>query len=892
MPITPDLCFDHYEIIAPLGAGGMGEVYRARDSRLNREVAIKVLPTDFGQDADRLRRFEQEAHATSALNHPNILTVYDFGSHEGNPYLVMELLEGEELRAQLDNGALPVRKAIDYAQQITNGLAAAHEKGIVHRDLKPENLFVTNDGRVKILDFGLAKLKPQQRTSAGSEIATQKQITSPGTVMGTVAYMSPEQVHGQNLDHRSDIFSFGIILFEMLSGQRAFTGDSQVEVMNAILKDDPPELSETNAKISPQLEKIVRRCLEKKPERRFQTASDLGFALEALATPSSSGASRTDVVRPLDPVATSKRGGGWRERIAWIAASVLALALGVVYFNRSATDTHAVRLSFTPPENVAFDNQLDDSVVVSPDGRMLAFTGRTSDGKKQLWVRPLEALDAQALPGTENATCPFWSPDSRSLGFAAQGKLKRVDLASGRPQVLCGVGLLRGASWGLNSVILFAEGSGVLWQVSATGGEPKSATNLDTARGETSHNHPFFLPDSRHFLYRSAAKDGNGVFVGSLDSNATKQVLSDDSRVAYAPPGWLLFARNGALTAQAFAVDALALKGEPIPVSKPSDSLRGDQSPFSVSTSGTLIWQGGRQHEYQLVWFDRQGTQDGGAGPPSSTSHGYAPRFSPDGKQVVIHRSAPPTSTDIWMIDLARNLLTRRTSNTAPEQSPIWSPDGSHIGFYSGVAGSGIVQIAANGLGKEELLLKGGAAPTDWSADGRFILYTPRNAKTRFDIWVLPLFGDRQPFPFLNSEFDEYRAQLSPDGRWLAYVSDESGNYEVYVQPFKPAGNETSGKWRISTNGGNQPRFRRDGRELFYVAADGQMMAVALKPSGATFEFEAPKALFKTHMFTGTSLYGIDYDVTADGQHFLIGTLMGEPSPISVILNWTAGLKK
>ncbi|NOT59739.1 MAG: serine/threonine-protein kinase, partial [Acidobacteria bacterium] len=458
MAIAAGTQFDHYEIIAPLGAGGMGEVYRARDTRLDREVAIKVLPADFAKDADRLKRFEQEARATSALNHPNILTVHDFGLHESAPYLVAELLAGEELRAQLNAGALALKRAIDYAQQIAAGLSAAHEKGIVHRDLKPENLFVTHDGRVKILDFGLAKLKlPKQ--AVDSEASTQKQdkpMTDPGTVMGTVGYMSPEQVRGQEADHRADLFSFGVILCEMLSGQRTFTGDSAIEVMNAILKADPPDLSETNAKISPQLEKLVRRCLEKKPQRRFQSASDLGFALEALTTPSSSGANRTEAVQALD--ATTKR-GGWRERLWMIATGVMALALlalGIAYFKRSTTDARAVRLTFTPPENLTYDNGAYDNVIVSPDGQKLAFTARSADGKRQLWVRPLDATEAQLLPDTEDAHNPFWSPDSRSLGFGARGKLKRIDLAGGRPQTLCDDFDLRGGAWNRAGVILFA----------------------------------------------------------------------------------------------------------------------------------------------------------------------------------------------------------------------------------------------------------------------------------------------------------------------------------------------------------------------------------------------------------------------------------------------------
>jgi eukaryotic-like serine/threonine-protein kinase len=501
MTPTTDKQLGPYEILSLLGAGGMGEVYRARDTRLNREVAIKVLPASFAQDSDRLRRFEQEARATSALNHPNILTVHDIGNHEGSLYLVSELLEGEVLRAQLNDVPLPARQAFEYAQQIMRGLSAAHEKGIVHRDLKPENLFVTKDGRVKILDFGLAKLRPPQPGVVDTGAPTQKRLTHPGVVMGTVGYMSPEQVRGQETDHRSDIFAFGVILYEMLSGQRAFRGASAVEVMNAILKEEPAELGETNAKISPQVEKLVRRCLEKKPERRFQTASDLGFALEASAA--SSGLSEISG-GGLATSAGSLAHSGWRERgwmIAAVALALIALALGVAFFNRASSDAHAVRLAFVPPENLAFDNGLDDSVIVSPDGQKLAFTGRSADGKRQLWVRPIGATEAQALPDTEDAQNPFWSPDSRSIGFGARGKLKTIELAGGRPQTLCDATMFRGGSWSRDGVILFApRPSTGLFQIPATGGEPRQATSTGPAQGEGVHVYPRFLPDGRHFL--------------------------------------------------------------------------------------------------------------------------------------------------------------------------------------------------------------------------------------------------------------------------------------------------------------------------------------------------------------------------------------------------------
>src|SRR5262245_20505922 len=894
-----------YKILSLLGRGGMGVVYRARDERLRRDVAIKVLPASFAQDADRLRRFEQEAHATSALNHPNILTIYDTGTQDGAPFIVAELLEGGELRDQLKEGPLSVRKAIEYAQQIAAGLAAAHEKGITHRDLKPENLFVTQEGGVKILDFGLAKLKPQAGESVNSQAATQKNLTDPGTVMGTVGYMAPEQVRGHEADTRADLFSFGVILYEMLDGRRPFSGASSVEVMNAILKEEPPELVETKGKISPTLDRIVRRCLEKQPERRFQSASDLGFALEALSpTSSSSGNSSGSssgegrMAAALDATAPAKR-GGWRGRVPWLVAGALALALlalGVAYFNRPATDARAVRLAFAPPENLAFDNGTVDYVIVSPDGQKLAFTGRSADGKRQLWVRPMESAEAQPLPGTDNAQEPCWSPDSRSIGFVTQGKWKRVDLEGGRPQTLCEYsGTSYGGTWNRDGIILFAASG--LYQVQDTGGEKKLVISADQPRDAFVGN-PWFLPDGRHFLYRVSSPGGRGgdqeVFVGSLDSKEVKLLLSEGSPAVYSPPGWVLFARNGALMAQSFDADRLELKGDPIAITRPTNIVNVYSLPFSVSQTGTLVWQGSRHRDYQLVWFDRAGKQIGVIGSPIKATTGSYPRFSPDGKQVAINRiELQSRNMDIWLIDLAGDLPTRLTSDPGFEWFPTWSPDGGRIVFRASKAGvNGLYQKAANGAEAEKLLLQvdgvGGYDPSDWSADGRFLLYNLRMPR---DVCAMPLNSSDKPYPLLNSEFDEYRAQLSPDGRWLTYASNESGNYEVYARPFGLAGpnaGKLSGNKRpISTGGGNQPRWRRDGQELFYVAADGMMMAV--KINGDTFG--TPQALFKTRMMTWLMQSGIDYDVTADGQRFLIGTLVGEPTPVSVILNWTADLK-
>jgi Tol biopolymer transport system component len=578
--------------------------------------------------------------------------------------------------------------------------------------------------------------------------------------------------------------------------------------------------------------------------------------------------------------------------MGWIAAGVLALALlalGVAYFKHSASGIGALRLTFTPPENLAFDNGQYDYVIVSPDGQKLVFTGRSADGKRQLYVRSLDAMEATVLPGTDDALAPFWSPDSRSLGFGSQGKLKRIDLAGGRPQTLCDADRLEGGTWSRNGVIVFAPliPSG-LFQIPATGGELKPVTKPDTGQG---HRYPYFLPDGRHFFFALfGAKPG--IAVGSLDSNEVKTVLADTIPAVYAPPGWLLFVHNGALHAQAFDADKLDLRGEAFPLMRKTN-VEGQRATFSVSENGVLVWQGMRQSDYQPVWFDRAGRQLGTIGPPMKTTLPQYPTLSPDGMRIALRRTdTQKPDHDIWIIDQTHNVPIRLTSDPANEDMLFWTPDSRQAGFTKTGSGA-IYQKDASGLGKEELLLKAEVyGAEEWSLDGRFLIMNKRGPNTRRDVVVWARAGTGEPYPLLNSEFDEYHARLSPDGRWLDYVSDESGNYEVYVQAFTSDGKLGSEKKRISTSGGNQPRFSRNGRELFYIATDGQMMAVALKPGSPTFEYDPPKALFITRMLVTFPQSGTDYDVTADGQRFLIGTIVGEPTPVSVIVNWAEGLKK
>ena len=931
MNISPGLKLGSYQIIALLGKGGMGEVWHAQDTRLDRAVAIKVLPASLANDPDRLSRFALEAKATGALNHPNILTVHDIGTHEESPYIVAELLEGEELRAQLDNGALPVRKAIEYAQQIAAGLAVAHEKGIVHRDLKPENLFVTKDGRVKILDFGLAKLTATRKAERGARNEEAETLlqdapniqrsafrdhpsTLPGTVMGTVAYMSPEQVRGEAVDHRSDIFSFGLILYEMLRGERAFQRETMAETMTAILKDDPPELSETNAKISPQLEKIVRRCLEKKPEQRFHSAHDLGFALSTLTTPSGSRLETATVLPGLtESLPATGLAGVFGNARLWMAVAavmtlglLLALPFAVKYLRQAQpAEATPVRFTIAAPEKV---NRLM-SPEISPDGRNLVFS--TEAG---LWLRPLDSLTAQLLPGTEESNPAFfWSPDSRSICFGARdGKLKKLDLAGGTPQALGGLELASGArigtgggAWNREGVILFTA-AGRIYRVPATGGQPTlvlgsgQPTQNRTGR-EATYRSPVFLPDGRHFLLlrlsNQQGQQGAGeIHLATLDSKETTRLLAADSQALYATfqgRGYLLFARGEALLAQPFDASTQKLTGEPFVVADKVAVSNQGKGIFSVSDNGILVFNSSSDLNYQLNWVDRTGKLLESVGAPAP-GRLDSPRLSPDGKQVAVVREDAQTKTsDIYVIDLARGVSSRLTFDPGEDRFPLWSRDGSHIAWQAYRDGAWqIYQKLASGIGPEESLLKSEARiiPDSWSPDGRHLIYTRGDPKTKSDLWVLPLTGERKPFLFLQTPFEERGGRLSPDGRWIAYESDDQGRNEISVQPFPASG----GKWQISTTGGIHPRWRADGKELYFISNDNKLMAVEVK-SGSGFEAGVTKTLFDlAPLRVSNGPFSSGYSVSAAGERFLFVTQGQEVANLqyTVVVNWAAGAKK
>jgi eukaryotic-like serine/threonine-protein kinase len=878
----------------------MGEVYRARDPRLGRDVAIKVLPSAFSADTERLHRFEQEARAAAALNHPNILAVYDIGTHAGAPFIVSELLEGETLRQRVSRGPVGVRKAIEQGVQIARGLAAAHDKGITHRDLKPENVFVTRDGHVKILDFGLAKLTQDQPAAlAASALVTAPLSTQPGVVLGTVGYMAPEQVRGQPVDHRADLFALGVILYELLSGRRAFSHDTAAETMAAILNEDPPDLSAAAVPVPPALGRIVHRCLEKSPSERFQTAGDLAFALDGVSDASSaSHAPRTG--RRRIPT----------EWLGWGAAALLlAMLAPLAYQHVRERPVTPGSIRFQIPPTVGFAGP--GNFGLSPDGRHLAFVGRGSDGIARLWTRTMDSLEVRLLPGSETDDAspqPFWSPDGRYVVFEAGGKLKKLDVSGGLPQTLCDVpSVAVGGSWNRDGDIIFGNITGGVLRVRDTGGVAVPITTLDPSRKEEFHLLPSFLPDGRHFVYMRVsprAPEFSGTYIGTLDAKpdaqSAQRLMPYEVGMTYAAAvdpaqGRLLFLREGTLMAQPFDATRLALAGGPVPVAERVGSFR-DGGYFSASANDVLVYRTA-DTDSQLTWFDRHGAMSGRASEPGGF-RGVA--LSPDGARAVASRTDPldATKADLWLFDVSRGSgTTRLTLGAGIAELPVWSPDGRRIVFTFNH--SGLRQKLASGEGDEEELLRsnsaGSLSANSWSPDGRFLLYSDYAASTvgpaTLDLGVLSS-RDRKTVPFMrDARFQENQGQFSPGGRWVAYVSNQSGQSEVYVREFSTdfSGGSASigGSVLVSSGGGTAPRWRGDGREIFYLAPNGKMMAVEVI-AGNEFQVGAPMPLFQTP--SGT----IAGDVTADGKRFLLIAPVGSSAsvPFTVVLNWTAGLKK
>jgi serine/threonine protein kinase/roadblock/LC7 domain-containing protein len=883
MSLNPGTRIGPYEVIAPAGAGGMGEVYRVRDTRLNRDVAIKVLPTAFSRDPVRLRRFQQEAQAIAALNHPNILAIHDFGEHEGAPYLVTEFLEGETLRERLLPGAMPVRKSIEAAEQIARGLAAAHDKGIVHRDLKPENIFVTRDGRVKILDFGLAKLTRPEVTSDAATLASQ---TEPGVVMGTIGYMSPEQVKGQVADHRSDLFSFGAILYEMLSGKHAFQKPTSAETLTAILREDPPVPSSATINVPPPgLQRIVQRCLEKNPEQRFQSASDLAFALGALSDSSSSS---------TVAIATAGR-QAWRPWLR-LAAEFLLLGIALImFFTRNASEAPHSQLqaAILPPLGDGFWANMTQPAAISPDGKYLALIAMRN-GQTQLWLRRLDTSEAQPIAGSEDATNPFWSPDSRFIGFFASSKLKKVDIAGGKISDICPSGAFSmGGAWSSQGVIVFTDVADVLKRVPDGGGTPEPISGLTLSSDALGQYWPFFLPDGKHFFYlewRYATPESheNTVWIASLDGEKPRRIPLTSTNVQYSA-GYLLFTRDADLFAQKFDFSRLELSGPALPVVRNIQyDTFFDAASFTVSPNGMLVYgAAGTGVNSELTWMDRNGHALGVLGEPAQFE---CQAISPDGKRAAVGIKASSAREKIWIYDVDRGTrVPLDPDESGPAlYAPRWSPDGKQVAYRSTVGKTSAVYVrASDGSGQERQI--GGRSNEvltveDWSPDGRYLVVNAvqfLGASNWHDtLQVLPVDGEgKSPLEIDNAPDGEF----SPDGHWLAYDDNNSG--QLYVTPFPGPG----GRIAVSSRGGSSPRWRGDGQELFYVADDLTLISAQVRESPQEFRVLSSQPLFRMPLPGNVGFY----DVTRDGKRFLVNTrtFKEQSAPLTVITNWTEQLR-
>ncbi len=876
-----------YEIISPAGAGGMGEIYKARDTRLDRTVAIKVLPPSTALNADMRARFEREAKSISSLNHPNICILHDIGHQDGIDYLVMEYIEGVSLSDRLKNGPLDEKEALTVAVQIADALDKAHRQGLVHRDLKPGNVMLTKQG-AKLLDFGLAKL---QNSGGGLDVAAAITQTTPltgaGTLVGTIQYMAPEQLEGTEADSRSDIFSFGCLLYEMVTGHRAFSGKSHATLIAAIIGSEPPPVSDVKPMSAPGLNRVVKKCLAKDPDERWQSARDMADELRWVAqSGSQAGVSSA--------VAAKRR---FKFRLAWVIAALALLStLAVTYLYLMQPKTEVSTKRFTI--------EVDPSLVrgnwpqISPNGEYLTYLAVDSNNNEIIWVRPMNSLKAYALAGTEGANRPFWSPDSRYLGYTDNGKIKKIPVTGGPAQLLGEALGVADGSWGTGGVIVFdGRLADPIKAISATGGNVYAVTKIGKEKGETIHAWPQFLPDGKHFFYiapiDSGVAGGNSrILVGSLDTTeAPVEVGMTSSMVRYTAQGYLLFVRDNILFAQKFDAKAFTLIGEPAAITDGIYAIgSAGGSSFSVSDEGTLVIKKNQQSvETELKWYDRSGAELGTVGPQGAYTD---VSLSPDAKRLAVSIEDPTTNkNDLWIRDLQRDVATRLTFEPDFESMPVWTPDGSTIIYTSGdlPLTTGFMK-AADGSSE--------ARPIPWPDSGKFIITSIgndgqtlaptllSNGLPRVATWSLAS-GSTPREIAASSTFNQYGAMISPSGRYVAYTSTESGKEEIYVRRY----DGTGGKWQVSTQGGSKSRWRADGRELFY-RQDNSIIAVSIR-EGEAFEAGTPKKLFDAPI---TSFgFGYErYDVTADGQKFIVVTTVGTQTRPSfeVTLNWTAELKE
>jgi serine/threonine protein kinase len=892
-----------YEIQQPLGAGGMGEVYRARDTRLGRDVAIKVLPAHLSSDPDLRQRMEREARAISSLNHPHICTLHDVGSQDGIDFLVMECVEGETLADLLQRGAMPLQEALKTAITIADALDKAHARGIIHRDLKPANVMLTKNGP-KLMDFGLAKPAPGSSSASGAGLltpstptmsvaalsASASPLTQKGTVVGTFQYMAPEVLQGRESDARSDIFSFGCLLYEMFTGRRAFEGKSQFSVLGAILDKEPERISAVLPSSPPRLDETVWRCLAKNPDQRYGCMHDVRIQLEALAEAAAAPAARATSLSP-SPAAS---------RLPWAVAGIavlVAFGAGAAFLFHAPKPAPVVRSSILPPAGTSFVTMLPASgpPVLSPDGTQLAFTARDDKSKVLLYVRPLTSLTAQPLAGTEDATYPFWSPDSREIGFFVPGKLKKINASGGPPQTLCDSISGRGGAWSQSGVIVFTSSSNQpLQSVSAEGGTPVPASKLDLSQAENSHRWPTFLPDGKHFLYWSrTSRVGQSpvLYLGELGTLRAKVLMKSETMALYAS-GHLLFLRDQTLMAQPFNPARFELSGEPQPMAE-HVAVSGStiRAMFSVSDTGTLIYQAGETSGgWNLMWWGRDGKP---SGPLPQPDRYLFPALSPDGTRLAVEIFTGTQGIgDIWIFDLNRGTSTRLTFGPYSQGSPLWSPDGKTIFYSSGAGFPHIRAKAADGSTPERVITEGDDTaefPASSSPDGRYLVYERRVPKSEigYHIWALPLSGEGKPFPVVQSTFEERFPAVSPDGKWMAYQSNETGRWEIYVTAFPGGG----AKWLVSSVGGASAKWRKDSKELFYLDPSDNLVAVDVNASGGAVRLGTPHILFQA---IGIQREYGPYDVSADGKKFLInsGNLKEGSDPFTLVQNWPAELKK
>jgi eukaryotic-like serine/threonine-protein kinase len=888
-----------YEILSQVGAGGMGEVYRAKDTRLDRTVAIKVLPAHLSSHSDLKQRFEREARTISSLSHPHICSLFDIGHQDGIDYLVMEFLEGQTLAERLRKGPLPMELLLRFGIQIGDALDKAHHQGIIHRDLKPANIMITKSG-VKLLDFGLAKFQVNETLLSGVSVlpTEQQELTAEGTILGTIQYMSPEQLEGKNADARTDIFAMGLVLYEVSTGRKAFTGKSQASLIAAILSSEPQSISQLQPLAPPVFERIVKTCLAKDPEDRWQTAHDVMLELKWISEGVSSSS--------ISPVTSSIRKS--RERLAWgtvLLAILGVLVLGLAYFRITGTKQPSMRFQIQPPENTRFNVSSEGGpAVLSPDGHAISFLSVDPTGGGHLWIQKVGSTSAKPLAGTEWATYPFWSGDSKSIGFIANGKLKIVDSNGGPTLTLCPARSSRGGTW-VGDVILFApETTGPIYRVSAKGGEPQQVTRIDTSKHST-HRWPFLLPDGKHFLYLAASHQRNaehdGIYFASLDSEENHLVVRTNSNAIFVS-NTLLYLRNNDLMAQKFDLNKGELKGEPTLITQ---NVHFDEATwcgyFSASQNDRLVFQTrqetGALAPSKLVWFDRTGKDLGAIA--EKDVYGMA-ALSPDEKKIAVQIGDPG---DVWIYDLTRQFRLPLVQTPKDEKGAVWSPDGKYVAYIVGMPGKSpqSIDMRSSSLsGEEKVLFKTSqyASPDDWSPDGKFLLITKADSDIppfvkESDIFVLPLNGNHTPIPFLTGPSVEFMPRFSPDGKWVAYTSMTPGisSPQIYVVPFDPVNLQQEKKsiWQISFNGGFLPRWRSDGQEIFYLSPGRNLTSATVELLPNHVEVRSTQVLFKTNQ----KIEDPFFSVSKDGKRFLINTLESDKVvPITLILNWTADFKK